>query len=87
MKTHCTQNSLLFPSLNRRKTVAHFDGGAITSDARAIEEYYVRIFLQSYRTPPEQIVSRIRQAWPKVHIIIRADSDFCREGIMARPSF
>ena len=264
MKTHCTQNSLLFPSLNRRKTVAHFDGGAITSDAgglllqpveqitgivrqfaacftdhrdpqriehtleqlltqriyalalgyedlndhdelrhdpllavlvgkndplgrdrlrkrdrgkalagkstlnrleltpvganansrykkitantRAIEEYYVTIFLQSYPTPPEQIildldatddpihgeqlgrffhgyyqeycylplyifcgehllcarlrpsnldastgsvkqldriVSRIRQAWPKVHIIIRADSGFCRERIMA----
>jgi len=264
MKTHCTQKSFLFPAQNRRKTVAHFDGGVITSDAgglllrqveqatgilrqfaacftdhrdpdriehtldqliaqriyalalgyedlndhdelrhdpllavlagksdptgqdrlrkrdrgkalagkstlnrleltpvgatansrykkitadtRAIEDYFVTIFLQSYRTPPRQIildldatddpihgeqlgrffhgyyqeycylplyifcgehllcarlrpsnldastgsakqldriVSRIRQAWPKVHIIIRADSGFCREAIMS----
>lgn len=263
MKTHCTQKSFLFPSQNRRKTVAHFDGGAITSDAgglllrqveqatgilrqfavcftdhrdprriehsleqlvaqriyalalgyedlndhdelrhdpllavlagkadptgqdrlrdrdrgkalagkstlnrleltpvgataksrykkitadtRAMEEYYVTIFLQSYRTPPAQIildldatddpihgeqlgrffhgyyqeycylplyifcgehllcarlrpsnldastgsvkqldriVSQIRNEWPNVHIIIRADSGFCRERIM-----
>jgi len=50
MKTHCTQNSLLFPSLNRRKTVAHFDGGAITSDAGGL-------LLQ----PVEQITGIIRQ--------------------------
>ena len=264
MKTHCNQNSFLFPALNRRKTVARFDGGVITSDAgglllrqveqatgilrqfaacftdhrdpdriehtleqliaqriyalalgyedlndhdelrhdpllavlagksdptgqdrlrprdrgkalagkstlnrleltpvgastksrykkitadtRAIEEYFLTIFLQSYRTPPTQIildldatddpihgeqlgrffhgyyqeycylplyifcgehllcarlrpsnldastgsvkqldriVARMRQEWPKVRIIIRADSGFCRERIMA----
>jgi hypothetical protein len=264
MKTHCTQTSFLFPAQNRRKTVAHFDGGVITSDAgglllrqveqatgilrqfaacftdhrhpdriehtleqliaqriyalalgyedlndhdelrhdpllavlagksdptgqdrlrprdrgkalagkstlnrleltpvgasaksrykkitadtRAMEDYFVTIFLQSYRTPPPQIfldldatddpihgeqlgrffhgyyqeycylplyifcgehllcarlrpsnldastgsvkqlariVARMRQEWPKVHIIIRADSGFCRERIMA----
>jgi len=263
MKTHCNQKSFLFPSQNRRKTVAHFDGGAITSDAgglllrqveqatgilrqfaacftdhrdpdriehtleqliaqrmyalalgyedlndhdelrhdpllavlagksdptgqdrlrqrdrgkalagkstlnrleltpvgasaksrykkitadtRAIEDYFITIFLQSYRTPPRQIildldatddpihgeqlgrffhgyyqeycylplyifcgehllcarrrpsnldastgsvkqldriVSRIRQAWPQVQILIRADSGFCREAIL-----
>jgi Transposase DDE domain group 1 len=31
----------------------------------------------------DRIVSRIRQAWPQVRIIIRGDSGFCREPIMA----
>lgn len=31
----------------------------------------------------ERIVSTIRQQWPKVEIVIRADSGFCREPIMA----
>ena len=31
----------------------------------------------------ERIVSRIRRQWPEVQIIIRADSGFCREEIMA----
>jgi hypothetical protein len=31
----------------------------------------------------DRIVSRIRQAWPKVRILIRGDSGFCREAIMA----
>jgi hypothetical protein len=30
-----------------------------------------------------RIISRIRQEWPVVHIIIRADSGFCREFIMS----
>jgi hypothetical protein len=30
----------------------------------------------------ERIVSQIRNKWPDVHIIIRADSGFCREPIM-----
>lgn len=30
-----------------------------------------------------RIVTRIRKAWPKVKIIVRADSGFCRESIMA----
>jgi len=30
-----------------------------------------------------RIVSRIRQVWPQVSIVIRADSGFCRESIMA----
>ena len=30
----------------------------------------------------ERIVSQIRNQWPDVHIIIRADSGFCREQIM-----
>jgi len=30
----------------------------------------------------ERIVSQIRNEWPDVHIIIRADSGFCREPIM-----
>jgi len=30
-----------------------------------------------------RIVSRIRQSWPEVRIIIRGDSGFCRESIMA----
>ena len=29
-----------------------------------------------------QIVARIRQAWPKVRIILRGDSGFCRENLM-----
>src|SRR5689334_11774504 len=29
------------------------------------------------------IVERIRQAWPEVQIILRGDSGFCREGLMA----
>jgi hypothetical protein len=32
----------------------------------------------------ERIVGRIRQAWPEVEVVIRADSGFCREEIMAR---
>ena len=118
----------------------------ITANTRQMEDYFVTMFLQSYPTPPEQIildldatddpihgeplgrffhgyyqgycylplyifcgehllcarlrpsnldasigsvkqldriVSRIRKEWPKVHIIIRADSGFCRERIMA----
>jgi hypothetical protein len=31
----------------------------------------------------ERIVGRIRQAWPEVEVVIRADSGFCREEIMA----
>ena len=31
----------------------------------------------------ERIVERIRRAWPKVRIILRADSGFCREELMA----
>lgn len=30
-----------------------------------------------------RIVAQIRQRWPKVQILIRADSGFCREGLMA----
>jgi hypothetical protein len=30
----------------------------------------------------QQIVARIRAAWPKVRIILRADSGFCRESLM-----
>jgi hypothetical protein len=30
----------------------------------------------------EQIVQRIRQAWPDVKILVRGDSGFCRENIM-----
>src|SRR3990172_819604 len=31
----------------------------------------------------ERIVGRIRQRWPQVPIVLRADSGFCREAIMA----
>ena len=31
----------------------------------------------------ERIVGRTRQAWPEVEVVIRADSGFCREEIMA----
>jgi len=31
----------------------------------------------------ERIVAQIRQTWPRVRIVIRADSGFCREDLMA----
>jgi len=31
----------------------------------------------------DRIVGQIRQTWPQVQIIVRGDSGFCREGIMA----
>jgi len=31
----------------------------------------------------QRIVAHIRQSWPKVEIVVRADSGFCREEIMA----
>ena len=31
----------------------------------------------------ERIVAQIRESWPEVEIIVRGDSGFCREGIMA----
>lgn len=31
----------------------------------------------------QRIVAHIRQSWPKVEILVRADSGFCREEIMA----
>jgi hypothetical protein len=31
----------------------------------------------------ERIIGQIRSAWPEVRIIVRGDSGFCREGIMA----
>jgi hypothetical protein len=31
----------------------------------------------------ERIVTRLRQAWPELKILVRADSGFCRESIMA----
>lgn len=34
------------------------------------------------RAEVERIVQRIRQAWPEVEIILRADSGFCREELM-----
>jgi Transposase DDE domain group 1 len=30
----------------------------------------------------KRIVKQIRQAWPQVQIVVRADSGFCREGLM-----
>jgi len=35
------------------------------------------------REEVERIVKQIRQRWPKVRIILRADSGFCREALMA----
>jgi hypothetical protein len=35
------------------------------------------------RAEVERIVGQIRQAWPEVEIILRADSGFCREELMA----
>ena len=35
------------------------------------------------REEVERIVQQIRQRWPKVRIILRADSGFCREELMA----
>ena len=35
------------------------------------------------RQEVERIVQQIRQRWPKVRIILRADSGFCREELMA----
>lgn len=35
------------------------------------------------REEVERIVKQIRQCWPKVRIILRADSGFCREQLMA----
>jgi len=35
------------------------------------------------REEVERIVKQIRQGWPKVRIILRADSGFCREELMA----
>ena len=35
------------------------------------------------REEVERIVKQIRQRWPKVRIILRADSGFCREELMA----
>ena len=32
----------------------------------------------------QRIVGQIRETWPKVRIVLRADSGFCREEIMAR---
>ena len=34
------------------------------------------------RAELERIVQQIRQAWPEVEIILRADSGFCREELM-----
>jgi Transposase DDE domain group 1 len=31
----------------------------------------------------QRIVKQIREAWPKVHIVVRGDSGFCREELMA----
>jgi hypothetical protein len=31
----------------------------------------------------EPIVEQLRAAWPKVHLVVRADSDFCREELMS----
>jgi len=31
----------------------------------------------------ERIVERLRRRWPKTHIVVRADSGFCREELMA----
>ena len=30
----------------------------------------------------EDIIARIRTCWPATHIIVRTDSDFCRDDIM-----
>jgi hypothetical protein len=31
----------------------------------------------------QRIVQQIRSAWPRVHIMVRGDSGFCREELMA----
>ena len=31
----------------------------------------------------ERIVDKLRRAWPSTHIILRADSGFCRDDLLA----
>src|SRR5229473_1557815 len=62
----------------------------IAYSPQAIDELLVTLFLESYRKAPssivlylDAIVTQIRKAWPRTQIILRADSGFCREELMA----
>src|SRR5215218_7129055 len=55
----------------------------IAHDEAAIERLFVELFLEAHANPPKQIVARIRTRWPRVRILLRADSGFAREALMA----
>jgi len=94
MQTHCISDQLEFEGVDGRKVVAGFDGGAITCylplyifcGRHLLAARLRRSNIDSSGGASEEverIVGRIRQAWPKVRVILRADSGFAREELMA----
>ncbi len=56
MRTECTPKPMRFARLKGRDVVADFGGGAMTSDAGAIEALFVDLFLDAHEHAPEQLV-------------------------------
>jgi hypothetical protein len=85
--TQCNHPTLTGEPLGSRDVLACFDGGHVTSDAGGLllregeakfrfVEQFARCFAD-YR-----IVARLREVWPGVVLVVRADSGFCREHLM-----
>jgi hypothetical protein len=51
----------------------------ISYDGAAIEGLFVDLFLEEIA----RVVARIRHRWPKTRILLRADSGFARDALMA----
>ena len=69
--TATTATTVIFRSTSSRGSICYAPGCGSNIDGAAgsVEEL-------------ERIVGRIRQSWPEVSIIIRADSGFCREALL-----
>ena len=83
MPTQCSTKPLEFEGHGSRRVVADFDGGPITSDAGALLRAANIDASTGALQQVQRIVSHLRSQWPQVKILLRADSGFARETLMA----
>ena len=84
MHTQCNLTDLTFEGLGRREVIGKFDGGRMSSDGGSVLLRPSNIDA-SYGSVAELklIVARVRECWPDTRIVVRGDSGFCREELMA----
>lgn len=58
----------------------------IAVDHGAVDQLFLDVFVAAHATAPaevERIVAHLRTVWPAVRIMLRADSGFCRDPLLA----
>jgi hypothetical protein len=91
MPTECSPALFEFAPAADRQVVVAFDGGAVTSDAGVCGRHLLAAKLRrsdidaSAGSVEEaaRIIAQIRKCWPPTRILLRADSGFAREALMA----